>query len=139
VDAVNAFATALRALADQVFLDLGNQPSPFVPPILRQADVILVVVEPEVMCVELSVHLLERMQKGGILTDRIVISNPHGSLQLSRAEVETALQVPMIAAIPYQLDEFSAASKRRAPLVLQQAQSVAASQFQELLQAVAKV
>ncbi len=141
VDAVNAFATALRALADHVFVDLGNQPSPFVPPILRQADVILVVVEPEVMCVELSAHLLERMQKGGILTDRIrlVLSNPHGSLQLSRAEVETALKVPMIAAIPYQRDEFSAASKRRAPLVLHQAQSVAATQFQELLQAVAKV
>ena len=141
VDAVNAFATGLRTLADHVFVDLGNQPSPFVPPILRQADAILVVVEPEVVCVELSAHLIDRMQKGGILADRIrvVLSNPHGSLQLSRGEVEAALKIPCIAAIPYQRDEFSAASKRRAPLVLQQAQSVAATQFQELVQAVAKV
>lgn len=90
---------------------------------------------------ELSAHLVERMLRGGILGDRIrlVLSNPHGSLQLSRTEVETTLKTPCLAAIPYQRNEFSAASKRRAPLVLQQAQSVAATQFQELVQAVAKV
>jgi DNA-binding response OmpR family regulator len=141
VDAVHAFATGLRALADHVFVDLGNQPSPFVPPIVRQADVLMVVVEAEVVCVELSAHLIDRLEKGGILHDRIrlVISNPHGSLQLSRSEVEAALKAPVLAAIPYQRDEFSAATKRRSPLVLSQPQSVAATQFRELAQEVAKV
>jgi len=140
-EAVSAFATALRGLADFVVVELGNQPSPFVPPVLRQADAILVVVEPEVVSVELSAHLIDRLHKGGILPDRIrlVISNPHGSLQLSRSEVITALKTEVVAAIPYQRDEFSAASKRRVPLVVQQPQSTAASQFEELSRAMAQV
>ena len=140
-EAVTAFATALRGLADFVVVELGNQPSPFVPPVLRQADAILVVVEPEVVSVELTAHLIERLHKGGILPDRIrlVISNPHGSLQLSRSEVVAALKMEAVAAIPYQRDEFSAASKRRVPLVVQQPQSTAATQFVELSRAMAQV
>ncbi|TMF55826.1 MAG: septum site-determining protein MinD [Chloroflexi bacterium] len=68
-----------------------------------------------------------------------MISNPHGSLQLSRSEVITALKTEVVAAIPYQRDEFSAASKRRVPLVVQQPQSTAASQFEELSRAMAQV
>jgi DNA-binding response OmpR family regulator len=134
VDAVNQFAAALHSLAEVVVVDLGNQPSPFVPPVLRQANDILIVVEPEVVAVELTAHLLERLQKGGILADRIhlVLSNPHGSLQLNRAEVATALKTDAIGAITYQRDEFSAASKRRLPVVIQQAETMAARQFDEL-------
>jgi pilus assembly protein CpaE len=47
-EAVSKFATSLRGLAETIVVDLGNQPSPFVPPMLREADVICVVVEPEV-------------------------------------------------------------------------------------------
>lgn len=140
-EAVSGFATALRGLADWVIVELGNQPSPFVPPVLRQADAILIVVEPEIVSVELTAHLVERLHKGGILADRVrlVISNPHGSLQLSRAEMVTALKTEAVAAIPYQRDEFSAASKRRVPLVVQQPQSTAATQFEELARSLARV
>lgn len=140
-DAVSAFATSLRGLGEGVVVDLGNQPSPFAPPLLREADAILVVVEPEIICVELTAHFLHRLRETGILSHRIrlVISNPHGSLQLSRTEVAATLKLEVAGMILYQRDEFSAASKRRLPIVVQQPEGSAAVQFRELAQALAAV
>ncbi len=55
-EAVSAFASALRGLGDFVVVDLGNQPSPFPPAMVREADAILIVVEPEAICMELTAH-----------------------------------------------------------------------------------
>lgn len=123
-DAVSNFATSLRGLGETIVVDLGNQPSPFASPLLHEADVICIVVEPEVICVELTASFLERLRATGILSHRIrlTISNPHGSLQLSRSEVAAALKMETAAMILYQRDEFSAASKRRLPIVVQQPQ-----------------
>jgi len=68
-----------------------------------------------------------------------VISNPHGSLQLSRTEVAAALKMEVAAMILYQRDEFSAASKRRLPIVIQQPQAAVTTQFSELTKALAAV
>jgi DNA-binding response OmpR family regulator len=140
-DAVSSFATSLRGLGEAIVADLGNQPSPFAPPLLREADVILIVVEPEIVCVELTAQFLDRLRDTGILSHRIrlVISNPHGSLQLSRTEVAAALKMEVAAMILYQRDEFSAASKRRLPIVLHQQQSPVVGQFKELAQALGAV
>ncbi len=140
-EAVSSFATSLRGLAATIVVDLGNQPSPFAPPLLREADVILIVVEPEVICVDLTRQFLDRLHETGILSHRIrlVISNAHGSLQLSRTEVAQALKMEVAAMILYQRDEFSAASKRRIPIVLHHAQGQATAQFNELMQALAAV
>jgi Flp pilus assembly CpaE family ATPase len=141
-EAVGTFATSLRGLAETIIVDLGNQPSPFAPPLLREADVICVVVEPEVICVELTGPFLDRLRATGILSHRIrlVISNPHGSLQLSRTEVAAALlKIEVAGMILYQRDEFSAASKRRLPIVVQQPQGPAATQFKDLLQSLIAV
>jgi DNA-binding response OmpR family regulator len=140
-DAVSSFATSLRGLGESIVVDLGNQPSPFAPPLLREADVILIVVEPEIICVELTEQFLYRLKETGILSHRIrlVISNPHGSLQLSRTEVATALKMEVAAMILYQRDEFSASGKRRLPIVIQQPQAAAVGQFKELLQALAAI
>jgi DNA-binding response OmpR family regulator len=140
-EAISRFATSLRGLAETIVVDLGNQPSPFAPPLMREADVILLVVEPEVICVELTGQFLDRLRETGILSHRIrlVVSNPHGSLQLSRAEVAAALKADVAATILYQRDEFSAASKRRLPIVIQQPQSPIVGQFKELLQALVAV
>ena len=138
-EAVSSFATSLRGLAATIVVDLGNQPSPFAPPLLREADVILIVVEPEVICVDLTRQFLDRLHETGILSHRIrlVISSAHGSLQLSRTEVAAALKMEVAAMILYQRDEFSAASKRRIPIVLHHAQGQATAQFNELMQALA--
>jgi DNA-binding response OmpR family regulator len=140
-DAVSRFATSLRGLGETIVVDLGNQPSPFAPPLLREADVIVIVVEPEIICLELTAQFLDRLRDTGILSHRIrlVISNPHGSLQLSRTEVAASLKMDVAAMILYQRDEFSAASKRRLPIVIQQPQAPAAAQFKELIQALAAV
>jgi Flp pilus assembly CpaE family ATPase len=108
---------------------------------LREADVILVVVEPEIIGVELTQQFLDRLHETGILSHRIrvVISNAHGSLQLSRTEVAAALKMDVAAMILYQRDEFSAASKRRLPIVIHHPQSQALAQFKELVQALAAV
>ena len=102
---------------------------------------ICIVVEPEIICVELTGPFLDRLRSTGILSHRIrlAISNPHGSLQLSRTEVAAALKMEAAAMILYQRDEFSAASKRRLPIVVQQPQGPAAVQFKELAQALAAV
>lgn len=68
-----------------------------------------------------------------------MISNPHGSLQLSRTEVAAALKMEVAAMILYQRDEFSAASKRRLPIVIQQPQAAVTTQFSELTKALAAV
>ena len=140
-EAISSFATSLRGLAATIVVDLGNQPSPFAPPLLREADVILVVVEPEIIGVELTRQFLDRLRETGILSHRIrvVISNAHGSLQLSRTEVSAALKLEVAAMILYQRDEFSAASKRRLPIVIHHPQSQATTQFNELMQALAEV
>lgn len=140
-EAISSFATSLRGVGETIVVDLGNQPSPFAPPFLREADVILIVVEPEVIGVELTGQFLERLRETGILSHRIrlVISNPHGSLQLNRAEVAAELKVEVAGMILYQRDEFSAASKRRLPIVLHQQQAPAAAQFRELAQALVAV
>lgn len=82
-DAISSFTTSLRGLAETNVVDLGNQPSPFAPPLLREADVICLVVEPEIICVELTLQFLDRLRETGILSHRIrlVISNAHGSLR----------------------------------------------------------
>ena len=140
-EAVSSFATSLRGLAETIVVDLGNQPSPFAPPLLREADVICIVVEPEIICVDLTGPFLDRLRATGILSHRIrlAISNPHGSLQLSRTEVAAALKMEVAAMILYQRDEFSGASKRRLPIVVQQPQGPAAVQFKELMQALVAV
>ncbi|HEV3460965.1 MAG TPA: response regulator [Candidatus Dormibacteraeota bacterium] len=140
-EAISSFATSLRGLAATIVVDLGNQPSPFAPPLLREADVILVVVEPEIICVELTRQFLDRLRETGILSHRIrlVICNAHGSLQLSRTETAAALKMEVAAMILYQRDEFSAASKRRLPIVIHHPQSQATTQFSELMQALAAV
>jgi CheY-like chemotaxis protein/MinD-like ATPase involved in chromosome partitioning or flagellar assembly len=139
--AISSFATSLRGLAQSIVVDLGNQPSPFAPPLLREADVIVIVVEPEIIGVDLTRQFLERLHETGILSHRIrlVISNAHGSLQLSRTEVAAALKMEVAAMILYQRDEFSAASKRRMPIVLHHAQGQATAQFSELVQSLAAV
>ena len=115
--AISSFATSLRGLAETI------------------------VVEPEIIGVELTRHFLERLHETGILSHRIrlVISNAHGSLQLSRTEVAAALKMEVAAIILYQRDEFSAASKRRMPIVIHHAQAQATAQFTELMQALADV
>jgi DNA-binding response OmpR family regulator len=140
-DAVSRFASSLRGLAEKIVVDLGNQPSPFASPLLREADAILVVVEPEVICVELTGQFLDRLRDTGILSHRmrLVISNPHGSLQLSRTEVAATLKMEVAGMILYQRDEFSAASKRRLPIVVQQPQSPIVAQFKEIHQALAAI
>ena len=140
-ESVSGFATSLRGLAETIVVDLGNQPSPFAPPLLREADVILIAVEPEIICVELTRQFLDRLHETGILSHRIrlVISNAHGSLQLSRTEAAAALKMEVAAMILYQRDEFSAASKRRLPIVIQQPQGPATVQFKELVQAISTV
>jgi len=140
-DAVSNFAASLRGLGETIVVDLGNQPSPFAPPLLREADVIVIVVEPEVICVELTGQFLNRLRETGILSHRIrlAISNPHGSLQLSRTEVAATLKMEVAAMILYQRDEFSAASKRRLPIVIQQPQAPVVAQFNELVHALAPV
>lgn len=140
-DAVSRFATSLRGLGEMIVVDLGNQPSPFAPPLLREADVIVIVVEPEIICLELTAQSLDRLRETGILSHRIrlVISNPNGSLQLSRTEVAAALKMDVAAMILYQRDEFSAASKRRLPIIIQQPQSPVVGQFKELVQSLAAV
>src|SRR6184192_4016663 len=112
--AISGFATSLRGLTETIVVDLGNQPSLFAPPLLHET---------------------------GILSHRIrlVISNAHGSLQLSRTEVAAALKMEVAAMILYQRDEFSAASKRRMPIVIHHAQAQATAQFTELMQALAAV
>ena len=50
-----------------------------------------------------------------------------------------ALKMEAAAMILYQRDEFSAASKRRLPIVVQQPQGPDALQFKELTQALAAV
>ena len=140
-EAISRFASSLRGVAQHIVVDLGNQPSPFAPPLMREADVILVVVEPEVICVELTGQFLDRLRETGILSHRmrLVMCNPHGSLQLSRAEVSAALKIEVAATILYQRDEFSAASKRRLPIVIQQPQSPIVGQFKDVLQALAAI
>jgi Flp pilus assembly CpaE family ATPase len=140
-DAISNFATSLRGLGETIVVDLGNQPSPFAPPLLREADVICIVVEPEVICVELTGSFLDRLRSTGILSHRLrlAISNPHGSLQLSKTEVAAALKLEAASMILYQRDEFSAASKRRLPIVVQQPHGPAAVQFKELAQALSAV
>ncbi|MDQ6711684.1 MAG: response regulator [Candidatus Dormibacteraeota bacterium] len=140
-EAISRFASSLRGLAETVIVDLGNQPSPFAPPLLREANVIVIVVEPEIIGVELTRQFLERLHETGILSHRIrvVISNAHGSLQLSRTEVAAALRMDVAAMILHQRDEFSAASKRRLPIVIHHAQSPATAQFSELIHAVVAV
>jgi pilus assembly protein CpaE len=139
--AVSSFATSLRSLGDSVIVDLGNQPSPFAQSFLREADVVLIVVEPEVIGVELTRQFLDRLRETGILSHRIrlVISNPHGSVQLNRTEVANALQMEVAAVILYQRDEFSAASKKRLPIVIHQPQAPVVAQFSELAHALAAV
>jgi MinD-like ATPase involved in chromosome partitioning or flagellar assembly len=99
------------------------------------------VVEPEVICVELTGQFLDRLRDTGILSHRmrLVISNPHGSLQLSRTEVAATLKMEVAGMILYQRDEFSAASKRRLPIVVQQPQSPIVAQFKEIHQALAAI
>jgi Flp pilus assembly CpaE family ATPase len=91
--------------------------------------------------VELARQFLDRLHETAILSHRIrlVISNAHGSLQLSRTEVAAALKMEVAAMILYQRDEFSAASKRRIPIVVHHAQGQATGQFNELMQALAAV
>jgi hypothetical protein len=50
-----------------------------------------------------------------------------------------ALKMEVAAMILYQRDEFSAASKRRIPIVLHHAQGQATAQFNELVQALVAV
>lgn len=138
---LSAFATMLHGLAEVVVVDLGNQPSPFAPHLLREADIVLVVVEPEITAVELTAAFVNRMRETGILSDRIrlVLSNSHGSLQLSRAEACAALKLEASTVILYQRDEFSAAAKRRLPLVIHDPRGSGADQFRELAKALAIV
>src|SRR2546423_515131 len=68
-----------------------------------------------------------------------LVKKERPDLQLSRTEVAAVLKMEVAAMILYQRDEFSAASKKRMPIVIHHAQAQATAQFTELMQALAAI
>lgn len=116
VEKLGAFIHQLRSEFDFVVVDAGRSLSKFSLPLVKQADLIVLVVSTDLSSITLTKTLLDYLRSKGIKDRSIftVLNRAVGLEGMSRAEAEQALGIEIKTSFPY-LVHFALANNQHQP------------------------
>ena len=124
-----AVLSALNTLADYVVVDLPVSLSKTNRAVIEDADLLALIVERDPICVQSARHILEAMDHwaaaavamGAVIVNRAGLVSP-----LPMPDIEAALSIPIFGSIPPAQDLCAAAQNAHIPVVMFDAESLAA-------------
>jgi MinD-like ATPase involved in chromosome partitioning or flagellar assembly/CheY-like chemotaxis protein len=110
----------LQAAYDFIFLDAGRTISQIILPIIQRADLIPIVISPDVNAVRLTKIVWKYLQSKGISNDRAypILNRVVGFEGLSKSDVEGSLGVKVQATLPYLSGNLLVANNQHVPFVV---------------------
>ena len=112
---------ALRKTHNYVLVDLGRALSKISLPIIKEADLIVLVLSTDISTVALTKTVLDYLQKEeGVEASRIfpILNRAVGTEGLTKAEAENALGLGIRLTMPYLMSNFTLANNQHIPLSL---------------------
>ncbi|XWX04922.1 response regulator [Aggregatilineales bacterium SYSU G02658] len=127
----------VRMLGKPAIFDLGSTYSGLTARLLQEMERILLVVEPNSLCINMARELLRQLDEDGSgnRVGLVVVSRAQSSLQTSWQEVEAALGREIRAIVSPAPELAFQALENKTPLILLQPNSVVAGQFAKLTEA----
>jgi Flp pilus assembly CpaE family ATPase len=117
VGKIKTISDALRGGYDYVFLDLGRTLSRISLPLLLGSDLIVLVAGHDVSTVTNTMLVIDYLQSKGLARERIFIllNRAVGLEGMTKSEIESALQHPIAATIPYLREQMTLANNQHLP------------------------
>jgi pilus assembly protein CpaE len=133
VEAVPAVLEQVKRTHDYIVLDIGRSLSRLTLPIIQKADLVVLVVSPDLSSITLTRRVLAYLQAQGVQPRSIysILNRAIGLEGLSRPEAEKALGLPIQSGIPY-LPYFSLANNLHQPFALKFPNDTAAVVFKDI-------
>ncbi len=139
VEKLNGFIQQLKSEFDFVVVDAGRSLSKFSLPLLKQANLLVLVVSTDLSSITLTKTLLDYLRSKGIRDRSIftVLNRAVGLEGLSRAEAEQALGIEIKTSFPY-LVHFTLANNQHQPYpVKYQTETTAILAFRDVAERIA--
>ena len=140
VPQMEAILNSLASMCTTLILDLGSGLRPYIKPILRQCDRLILVVEPVFPSNIMGLTLLEELETDGISRHKInlaLINRVRTSLQIPWRQVETDLGVELIGIVSPAPEQAHQASQGGMPIILSHPDSLVSDQLSKLAKGVA--
>jgi len=140
VPQMEAILNSLASMCTTLILDLGSGLRPYIKPILRQCDRLILVVEPVFPSNIMGLTLLEELETDGISRHKIslaLINRVRTSLQIPWRQVETDLGVELIGIVSPAPEQAHQASQGGMPIILSHPDSLVSDQLSKLAQGIA--
>lgn len=110
----------LRAVYDYIFIDIGRSLSNMILPLIQQADLVTIVISPDISAIKLSRIVCQYLQSKGLSQDHIyaILNRVVGFEGVTKAEVEGLLSLQIQTTVPHLGSNFSLANNQHVPLAL---------------------
>lgn len=135
VPQMEAVVNNLASMCTSLVLDLGNSFRPYVRPLLKQCDRIVLVVEPVYPSNVLGQEVLESLESDGINRRKIslaLVNRVRTSLQIPWRQVESDLGVELAGIVSPAPEQAHQASQGGTPLLLSSPDSLVSDQIRKL-------
>lgn len=139
VERIGGFLQQLKSEFDFVIVDAGRSLSKFSMPLIRQADLVVLIVSTDLSSITLTKTLLDYLRSKGIKDRSIftILNRAVGLEGLSRAEAEKALGIDIKTTFPY-LVHFTLANNQHQPFAVKyQSETTATIAFKEVAERIA--
>lgn len=124
---------ALREAYDYVIVDLGRSLSRISLPILKKADLLVLIMSTDQSTITLTKTVLDYLQAQGLDSRKIyaILNRAVGLEGLTKAEAEEIINLPVRTALPYMGGNFALANNLNQPIILKYPEDTAAIVFKE--------
>lgn len=111
---------ALRKTHDYVLVDLGRALSKISLPIIKEADLIALVLSTDMSTVALTKTVLDYLREEGIETQKVfpILNRAVGTEGLTKMEAERAIGLEIRLMVPYLMGNFTLANNQHTPIAL---------------------
>jgi pilus assembly protein CpaE len=137
VSQMEAIVTCISSMCKTVVLDLGCSMRPYVKPILKHCDRLILAVEPVFPSNVLGRSLLQELSSDGIPQEKInlaLINRVRSKLQIPFRQVETEINIEMAGIVSPAPDLAYEASTNSTPLIIAHPDSLMSDQIRKLSQ-----
>jgi MinD-like ATPase involved in chromosome partitioning or flagellar assembly/CheY-like chemotaxis protein len=119
-DRIGQIVHNLQAAYDFVFIDVGRALSLIILPLIQRADLVVLVICPDMGTVHLSRIVWQYLQSKGLPKDRIyaILNRVVGFEGISKAEVEETLGLTIHSALPYLAGNLLMANNQSVPFAV---------------------
>lgn len=123
----------LQESFDYVIVDLGRSLSRISLPILKKADLLVLIMSTDQSTITLTKTVLDYLQAQGLKSQKIyaILNRAVGLEGLTKAEAEEIIKLPVKTALPYMGGNFALANNLNQPIILKYPEDTAAIVFKE--------